>query len=313
MDLSPAGLRVLAEVAERGSFTAAANSLGYTQSGISRQAAALEREAGTPLFERHRTGVHLTPAGLTLLRHARVVLDALDAARRDLDGDDVTRQVRLGSLISTGVVLVPTALAALRRTHPGLDVSTREGTTPALVRAIRAGSLDLAVITSRPPHRPPDTELPRLIVEHLTDVELLVAAPATGRFAGRATVTVDELVDAPWIASPSTAGEPLLGVWPGLPGRPHIAHRARDWLAKLALVAAGCGVTTVPSGLFPVLPPEVITMRVVTGAHDRAATELRRLSLIRPPAALTPAVAAVIDALRSAATPFAPATTRTPG
>ncbi|PSR65690.1 LysR family transcriptional regulator [Nocardia sp. MDA0666] len=313
MDLSPAGLRVLAEVAERGSFTAAATALGYTQSGISRQAAALERGAGKPLFERHRTGVHLTPAGLTLLRHARVVLDALDAARRDLDGDDVTRQVRLGSLISTGVVLVPTALAALRRTHPGLDVATREGTTPALVRAIRAGSLDLAVITSRPPHRPPDTELPRLIIEHLTDVELLVAAPATGRFAGRATVTVDELLDAPWIASPAATTEPLLGVWPGLPGRPHIAHRARDWLAKLALVAAGCGLTTVPSGLFPILPPEVITVRVLTGTHDRAATELRRLSLIRPPAALTPAIAAVIDALRSAATPFAPATGRTPG
>ncbi|NKY43211.1 LysR family transcriptional regulator [Nocardia cerradoensis] len=313
MYLSPAGLRVLAEVAERGSFTAAATALGYTQSGISRQAAALEREAGKPLFERHRTGVHLTPAGLTLLRHARVALDALDAARRDLDGDDITHQVRLGSLISAGVVLVPTALAALRRTHPGLDVLTREGTTPALVRAIRAGSLDLAVITSRPPHRPPDTELPRLIVEQLTDVELLVAAPATGRFAGRATVTVDELVDARWIASPSATTEPLLGVWPGLPGRPHIAHRARDWLAKLALVAAGCGVTTVPSGLFPALPPEVITMRVLTGTHDRAATELRRLSLIRSPAALTPAATAVIDALRSAATPFASTHGRTSG
>lgn len=312
MDLSPAGLRVLAEVAERGSFTAAAPALGYTQSGISRQAAALEREAGKPLFERHRTGVHLTPAGLTLLRHARVVLDALEAARRDLDDRDLVQRVRLGSLISAGAVLVPTALAALRRTHPALEVSTREGTTPALVRAIRAGSLDLAVITSRPPHRPPDTELPRLIVEQLGEVQLLVAAPATGRFAGRTTVTVDELVDAPWIASPATT-EPLLGVWPGLPGRPHIAHRARDWLAKLALVAAGCGVTTVPSGLFPALPPEVITLRVVTGSHARAATELRRLSLVRTPAPLTPPNAAVIEALRSAATPFAHGSARAPG
>ncbi|MDN2502603.1 LysR family transcriptional regulator, partial [Nocardia nova] len=112
MDLSPAGLRVLAEVAERGSFTAAAAALGYTQSGISRQAVALEREAGKPLFERHRTGVHLTPAGLTLLRHARVVLDALEAARRDLDDRDLVQRVRLGSLISAGAVLVPTALAA---------------------------------------------------------------------------------------------------------------------------------------------------------------------------------------------------------
>ncbi len=305
MELSPAGLRLLAEVAERGSFTAAAVSLGYTQSAISRQVAALEHAAGTRLFDRHHSGVRLTPAGLTLVRHARVVLDALDAARRELDGiDHRPRQVRLGAIVSAGAVLIPHALASLRHTHPALEVSTREATTPTLIRAVRAGNLDLAVITSRPPHRPPDTELPRLAVDHLADVELLVAAPATDRFAGRGTVTVDELSDIAWIASPPAGDEPMLGVWPGLPGRPRIVHRARDWLTKLSLVAAGCGVTTVPAGLFPTPPAGVVCLRVVTGPDHHGAAELRRIALIRLPAPPAPEVSAVIEALREGAAPF---------
>jgi DNA-binding transcriptional LysR family regulator len=88
MEPSLTGLRVLRATAERGSFTAAAAELGYTQSAISRQIAALEREAGTTLFERHRGGVRLTSSGATLLRHARVVLDEIAAATRELDGSE---------------------------------------------------------------------------------------------------------------------------------------------------------------------------------------------------------------------------------
>ncbi|MFE2643588.1 LysR family transcriptional regulator [Streptomyces nigra] len=87
MDVSSTGLRVLQQIAESGSFTAAAARLGYMQSAVSRQAASLEREAGaSPGFERRSDGARLTPAGLTLLRHARTILDTLTAAERDLTG-----------------------------------------------------------------------------------------------------------------------------------------------------------------------------------------------------------------------------------
>lgn len=86
MDVSSTSLRVLRQIAESGSFTAAAAHLGYTQSAVSRQAAALERSAGTALFERLPGGVRLTPAGLTLLRHARTILDSVAAAERDITG-----------------------------------------------------------------------------------------------------------------------------------------------------------------------------------------------------------------------------------
>ncbi|MGW2491452.1 LysR family transcriptional regulator [Streptomyces sp. NPDC001606] len=296
MDISSTHLRVLQQIAESGSFTAAATRLGYTQSAVSRQAVSLERSAGTTLFDRRPDGVRLTPAGLTLLRHARTILECLAAAESDLTGTGPrTDPVRLGLFLSAGAVILPAALTHLAATGPHITVTTTEGTTPTLVRALRAGSIDLAVLTSRPPHRPLDGESPRLHVETVLDTELVLATPSTGKFAGRTTVHVDELVDAAWIATPSSHSEPLLGVWPGLPGRPRIVHRARDWLTKLQLVAGGFGVTTVPSRLSPVLPPGVSLVHV-----EGAPSEIRRVLVARLPGRPTPAITAVTRAITSA-------------
>ncbi|MGW6755911.1 LysR family transcriptional regulator [Streptomyces sp. NPDC055006] len=297
MDISSTGLRILRQIAESGSFTAAATRLGYTQSAVSRQAASLERSAGTALFERRPDGVRLTPAGLTLLRHARTILDCLTAAERDLTGTvPQTELVRLGMFLSAGAAILPPSLARLAATAPQITVTTTEGTTPTLIRALRAGSIDLAVLTSRPPHRPLDGESPRLHIETVADTELVVAAPSTGEFAGRTAAHVDELVNAPWIATLSSNSEPLLGVWPGLPGRPHIVHCARDWLTKLQLVAGGFGVTTVPSRLSPVLPPGVSLLHV-----EGAPPEIRRVLVARLPGRPTPAITAVTRAITSTA------------
>ncbi|MEV8087527.1 LysR family transcriptional regulator [Streptomyces nigra] len=186
---------------------------------MSRQAASLEREAGATLFERRSDGVRLTPAGLTLLRHARTILDTLTAAERDLTGTAPrTEAVRLGVFLSAGSVVLPVMLGRLAASDPHLTVTTVEGTTPGLTRALRAGSIDLAVLTSRPPHRPPDGESPRLHTETVEDTELVVAVPATGVFAGRTSVHVDELVDAPWIAAPSCGPSRCSASGRGCPG-----------------------------------------------------------------------------------------------
>src|ERR671928_1709095 len=78
-------MRVLREVARRGSFSAAAESLAYTQSAVSQQIAALEREAGTKLVERSARGVRLTDAGRVLVDHADVILARLADAEAELE------------------------------------------------------------------------------------------------------------------------------------------------------------------------------------------------------------------------------------
>ncbi|MFE9451915.1 LysR family transcriptional regulator [Streptomyces sp. NPDC006739] len=302
MEMTLVGLRLLREVAERGTFTAAADALGYTQSAVSRQMAALEQATGARLFDRCPGGVRLTGSGRALLRHAVVALDALEAADRELRGaEEVERgRVRLGFFPTAGAVIVPRALATLRQEHPHLEVTTREGTTPSLVRALRAGTLDLAILSSRPPHRSPDTDDPPLSVEPLLEGQLAVAVPAGGPFAERGSVSVEEIAGAPWIASPGTADEPLLGVWPGLPGRPKVHHTARDWLTKLHLVAAGAGITTATPTLLPALPSGVRLVPV-----EGVVEEVRRVSLVRVPGPLGAPTQALARALRQQAADLA--------
>jgi DNA-binding transcriptional LysR family regulator len=241
-DASLTALRVFREVAERGTLTAAAAALGYTQSAVSRQIASLERAAGTPLLERRHDGVRLTSAGHVVVRRAATVIDQVDATARELAGlPDERGTVRLGWFASAGAGVVPRALAALRRTHPGITVITREGSTPALVRALRAGTLDLALVASAPPFRPLDTETPALELRVLTERSLRLAVPAAHPLARGDFVDVADLHGQRWIAG--SGDDRVMGVWPGLDERPEIAHTARDWLAKLHLVAAGCGIT----------------------------------------------------------------------
>ncbi len=294
-DASLTALRVFREVAERGTLTAAAAALGYTQSAVSRQIAALERAAGTQLLERRHDGVRLTPAGHVVVRRAATVIDQVDATARELAGlPDEHGTVRLGWFASAGAGLVPTALAALRRTHPAITVTTREGSTPALVRALRAGTIDLALLASAPPFRPPDAESPPLHLRTLTERSLCVAVPATHPLARGDHVDVAALHGQRWIAG--TGDNLVMGVWPGLDERPEIAHTARDWLAKLQLVAAGLGITTVPASLTSVVPDGVRVLPVHGGPAEQ-----RRLLLARLPGPLTEPVARLADALRTAA------------
>jgi DNA-binding transcriptional LysR family regulator len=297
MDLSVTGMRVLREVAERGSFTAAATALGYTQSAVSRQVAAVESALGVPVFQRHRTGVRLTARGRAVLRHATAALDEIDAAMRAVrEPAPSAAALRLGAFTSAAAVLLPRTLAALRETHPEIDVSTREGTTPALVRALRAGSLDLAVVAAGPPFRAVDEESPELTVEVISESDLQVAVPATHPLALEDAVDIEQLRGQRWIASPSSAGEVLLGVWPGLGGRPKVAHSSRDWLTKLRLVAAGCGLTTVPPSMAAIVPEGVRVLPVRGGPR-----ETRRMLVARLPGRRSDAVRTVEDAVRAAA------------
>lgn len=296
-DVSLTALRVFRAVAEHGTFTAAGTSLGYTQSAVSRQIASIERAAGTDLLERRREGVRLTAAGRVVLRRATTVLDQIEATARELSGlPPQAGTVQVGWFPSAGAILLPRALAALRRTDPAITVTTREGSTPALVRALRAGSVDLALLGSAPPFRPPDSESPPLALQTLTERSLRLAVPAGHPLARGDFIDVADLRGQRWIAGPASGEDRLMGVWPGLDERPDIAHTARDWLAKLHLVAAGCGLTTIPNALVPAAPAGVRILPVRGGPQEQ-----RRLLLARLPNPPTEPVARVADALRTAA------------
>src|SRR3954451_19568343 len=140
-------LRVLREVAHQGSFSAAGESLGYTQSAVSQQIAALERETATTLVERNARGVRLTDAGRTLVEHADGTLARLAAAEDELEAIAGLRgrRLRLASFTTAGATLVPLAIAEFSRLHPGVELSLVEAEVEDSVPALKAGELDVAL------------------------------------------------------------------------------------------------------------------------------------------------------------------------
>ena len=118
-------LRVLREVAARGSFSAAADALAYTQSAVSQQIAALEREAGTTLVERNARGVRLTDAGRALVEHADAILARLADAEAELEAIAGLRggRLRLAAFPSAGASIMPEAIARFRERHPAVELT----------------------------------------------------------------------------------------------------------------------------------------------------------------------------------------------
>src|ERR1700685_3507316 len=127
--LSVVRLNVLREVEYRGSFSAAAEALSYTQSAVSQQIAALEAEAGMALLERHARGVSLTAAGQTLVGHAEGILARLEAAETSLAAIAGLRggRLRMASFPTGGAALVPLAVGTVRALVPDVELTLAEG------------------------------------------------------------------------------------------------------------------------------------------------------------------------------------------
>ncbi|MQY03976.1 LysR family transcriptional regulator [Actinomadura macrotermitis] len=288
-EFTVAGLRVVREAARLGSFSLAAERLGYTQSAVSRQIALMERAAGRALFERQARGVCPTDAGRVVVRHAEAVLGELRSARQNLE-DLAARppgRLRAGAFSTAMAALVPRAIAALAAREPQVRVPLREGTSPGLLNAVAKGRLDVAVVA--PPDRLPDG----VAAIHLLDDPLLVAVAPGHPLAAAAAVAPGELAGERWIAGSADPGSTLLGAWTGSSWRPEVAFVARDWTAKLGLVAAGLGVTVVPGLAVPMLPPAVAAVRI-----DHPAAVRPTVAVHRPDAPCRPAFA---EALRDAA------------
>ncbi len=144
-------LQTFAEVARRGSVTAAAQALGLRQPTASHRLAALERRVGAPLFERLGTGLALTPAGRALLPYAtNLPVAAADAVRavRVAAGLSASR-LHIGCAETPATYLLPDVLRRLRQDHPDLEVRLTVGNAARVLAVTLGGEVDVAVLTSR--------------------------------------------------------------------------------------------------------------------------------------------------------------------
>src|ERR1700759_3973836 len=145
-------LQVLCEVVNRGSFSAAADALAYTQSAVSQAVARLEAETGTPLVIRDRRGIRPTAAGTTLVTPAEALFPQVEAAEADLAAVLGLRagRLRVASFPSAGATLMPLAVARFRQAYPGGPLTLAEGEPEQIGPRLRAGEFDLALLFEFP-------------------------------------------------------------------------------------------------------------------------------------------------------------------
>src|SRR4030081_2888622 len=141
-------LKVLQEVVGRGSFSAAAEALSYTQSAVSQAIARLEGETGATLVVRGRRRGPPAAAGVTLAGHADTILAQVEAAEADVAAVLGVRggRLRVASFPSAGATLIPVAGGVFRPPHPDVALTLAEGEPQEIAPRLRAGEFDLALL-----------------------------------------------------------------------------------------------------------------------------------------------------------------------
>ena len=292
-------LRVLHEVSKHGSFSAAAEALSYTQSAISQQIAALERETGTVLVERSARGIRMTDAGEALVRHADAILTRLTDAEAELEAIAGLRggRVRVASFATAGSTFVPHAIATFHDRFPDVEISLKEADPEESVPLLKAGQLDIAILFE--PHGAGDlTDVEKV---HLLEDPMSVVLPESHPLAAKAKVRLRDLDEESWVQTTSSCPCCVIVAdhCRAAGFEPKVAFESDDYLTIQGLVAAGVGVALIPSLGLAAYRPDV-AIRPIAGANPK-----RDIFAVTLPAGRqAPATKAMLDVLAEAASRY---------
>jgi DNA-binding transcriptional LysR family regulator len=291
-------LRVLRELADRGSVTAVAAALSFTPSAISQQLRALAAEVGVALTEPAGRGLRLTDAGWALVREAEGVLAALARAEAAVEGlRSVPRgQVRM-AMFPSGARLLLTGLLGRVAQLPEVDLRCRDvDMTPAEVPVLAA---DYDVVVTHRDERTTPVAAERFTVVPLLREPLDVVLPPGHRLARRRRLHLAELADEPWISV--DVGWPVDDVLRGVAVQtgtsPRVVQRINDFSVTEELVAAGIGIALLPRYSTDDRGGRRLARRPVAGVRAARLVE----AVLRTSSAQRPAVRVVLDALRAEA------------
>jgi DNA-binding transcriptional LysR family regulator len=295
--LNVARLKVLKEVAYRGSLSAAAEALSYTQSAVSQQIAALEAETGMALLERHPRGVSLTAAGQTLVGHAEGILARLDTAEAALSAIAGLRggRLRMASFPTAGSTLMPVAIASFRAAYPDVELTLAEGEPEEIVPRLRAGELDLALLFEFDDEEPLPEDVARA---PLLQDPMYLALPREHRLAGKAKLRLSELQGEAWVQTSrsSPCARHVVRCCHAAGFEPAVSFESDDYQNVQGLVAAGVGVALIPKLALSVVRDDIV-IRALSPAPP-----VRQVIAATPAGArLVPAAPAMLGVLGQAA------------
>ncbi len=291
-------LRLLRELAHRGTMSAVATAFGMTSSAVSQQLATLERETRVTLLERVGRRVRLTAEGVQLVAHAETILQAVDAAEVDLRaaGKKPKGELEIACFSTFAKVHLLPAVIRARERFPELHVVIHELESPDAIEAVRSGRCHLAVSFAY--NMAPRPDVAGLVSQQLMEERVLLALPARWQ-AERNPIGLERLASENWIVGSRQSDDRLLAERAcAVAGfAPRITHAVDDYDLLLRMVSAGLGVGFVPElGLhFP------SAAAVVVRTPGGAPLSRRVLALTRGTLAGSPLVRALLSELGSTA------------
>jgi DNA-binding transcriptional LysR family regulator len=255
-------LRALMAVTETGTFSQAAERLGYTQSAVSQQIGTLERIVGTSLFERPGgpRPVRLTPAGEIMLTHARVVLARVSSAASDLralaTGDQ--GELRVGTMPSIGTKILPSLLATFRADWPGIEIVLRESRDCAdLIHAVETGDVEVTFTEIGQDETGP------LEVRSLLADPMVFVAPAGAPEAGQRVVSIADIAYLPMIGTRNVSCRQIIdAAFRQAPVSPTYVFRSDDNPTIQSLIGSGLAYAVLPLLTVDENDPKVAVVRI---------------------------------------------------
>jgi DNA-binding transcriptional LysR family regulator len=290
-------LRILIEVAKRGSFSGAADALSYTQSAVSQQIATLEAETGMTMLERHARGVRLTGAGEVLVEHAKGVLARLETAEIELAEIAGLRagRLRMASFPTAGATLMPLAIATFRASHPGVELTLSEGEPEEIAPRVAAGELDLALLFEFAGPTDPGAHLERLARVELLEDPMYLALPSRHPLASSKALKLADLHDQAWVQTSrySPCAKHVVRCCHAAGFEPNVAFESDDYQTVQGLVAAGVGVALIPELALSVVREDISIRALSPGPPVRRVIAATPAGARSSPAA--PAMLAVLS------------------
>jgi DNA-binding transcriptional LysR family regulator len=296
--LNTARLNVFQEVVAHGSFSDAADALSYSQSAVSQAIATLEGELGVALIERSRGGVRPTAAGAALAGHVGGILARMETAEAEIAAIAAGRggRLRTASFPTAGATLMPQAIAGFRASHPGVEVTLAEGEPEEMAPRLRAGEFDLVLLFEF-------EGVGERLGAGMRRFELLedplhLALRHDHPLSKRRQLRLEDLRGESWVQTSvaSPCAKHVVRSCHGAGFEPSVSFESDDYQTVQGLVAAGVGVALIPQLALSTVRSDIR----VRALHPQS--PVRKVFAATPRgAAVTPAVATMLDVLRDVA------------
>jgi DNA-binding transcriptional LysR family regulator len=261
-------LEILCAIAETGTFTGAGEKLHVSQSAISRQVLLLEDELREPLFLRQGRGAVPTRVGQQLIQLGRRLLEDLTATVGQIrdERQEMSGLVRIAGGMTVCLYVLPLLLKEFRLLHPRVDVKLITGGTPRLIRQLKSGLVDIALLTL-------PVEEPSCVVVPALREELMLVLPPDHPLAGKRRVSAKDLTQEPFVLFEpmSNTRRTVDRFFTRVGIEPRVVLETENVEILKSLVASGMGLTIIPyqSVVAEVLAGKLASTRIAGEVLER--------------------------------------------